>query len=99
MYGEVYTKWYKSFSQEKKSTWFLPFVPGFENGYFDDQTISLNATVYEPETKKTHQMYDMRNLYGLQAAQATHYAHKRDELLSKQRPFIVSESTFAASSG
>jgi hypothetical protein len=37
--------WYKSFSQDKNSTWFLPFIPDFGNYQnYDKNSISLNAT-------------------------------------------------------
>ena len=37
--------WYKSFSQGNKSTWYLPFLPDFENYQsYDNNSISLNAT-------------------------------------------------------
>jgi len=99
--GETIYSWYATYAdQSKESTYKLPFSPGEGRGKFDSKTVSLNATVYETSTKTNYQMWNMHNLYGLQAAQATFNSHKNHEfLLSDKRPFVVSQSTFGASSG
>jgi alpha-glucosidase (family GH31 glycosyl hydrolase) len=52
--------WYSTFTQDKNSTWYLPFVPGYgTSGNFDEATLSLNATHANGETE-----YNLHNLYG-----------------------------------
>ena len=45
------TTWYKSYTEmADESTYFLPFVPGFNNaGNLDTGSISLNATHTAPD--------------------------------------------------
>ena len=78
----------------------MPFNPGYTQGLFDSQTVSLNATSTDDAKKVTYELWNLRNTYGLQMAQATHKAMTSDEYqFSAKRPFIVSESTFGATSG
>ena len=45
-------QWYKTFDQSSNSTWFLPFLPDFENYQSNDNnSLSLNAT--NPSIKET----------------------------------------------
>ena len=69
-------EWYTSFSdQAKESTYFVPFSPGFKTGFFDANTVSLNATMTsDDKTAVMQTLWNMRNTYGLMTAQATHKA-------------------------
>lgn len=52
------------------------------------------------DSKTTHRMYDVRNMYGLMMAQTTYDAYKSKVLPVKdRRPLIYSQSTFSAASG
>jgi alpha-glucosidase (family GH31 glycosyl hydrolase) len=92
--------WYKAYAdQSKESTYEIPFSPGNSTGLFDSQTVSLNGT--QMVAGKAEQLWNLRNTYGLQMAQATYKAMTGDYGFeySDQRPFIASESTFSAASG
>jgi maltase-glucoamylase len=93
--------WYKTIGdQTELNTFKVPFNPGFAEGLFDSQTVSLNATSTDDAKKVTYELWNLRNTYGLQMAQATHKAMTSDESpMGAKRPFIVSESTFGATSG
>ena len=97
--------WYTSFlGVTEENTYKIPFSPGFKNGFFDNQTVSLNATMQMQTDKtkvETYRLWDMRNLYGYMVAKATFEAHTNPEFdfINRQnRTFIASESTFSAAS-
>jgi alpha-glucosidase (family GH31 glycosyl hydrolase) len=99
--GDENYGWYHSFPQddEHKGTFFLPFVPlyyGEDNtfGNFDKNTVSLNAT----HTSNKGTEYNLHNLYGhMQAKRIYDVLSDKKYPISKNRPFILSRSTFASS--
>lgn len=53
-----------------------------------------------PDSKTTHQMYNVRNMYGLMMAQSTHKIISDKALpIGDRRPLVYSQSTFSAASG
>lgn len=87
-YSDDNETWYQSYYQNFTSTYYLPFIAGFQP--IDDMVMSLNAT--HPESKETE--YNLHNLYGHMMAQRVYnyFTDKSDEL-----PFILTRSTFASS--
>lgn len=89
-------KWYRTFKQDSKSTFFLPFVPQYDRektGNFDNMTASLNATHADGKTE-----YDLHNLYGHMMAKTTYDVLTSDKNANKDnRPFILTRSTFTSS--
>lgn len=85
------TDWYKSYSQDENSTFFLPFIPS--NMYnFDNMTLSLNAS--HPSNQFTQ--YDTHSLNGLLEAWRTRaFLTNATHPKSDDRTFMLSRSTFA----
>lgn len=94
---DPYTGWFKSYqTQNVLSTYYLPFIPGFnKGGNLDTNTLSLNAT--HPSSKLTE--YDLHNLFGLMMAETTYSFLTTNKAFEKKdnKPFVLSRSTFPSS--
>lgn len=91
--NETYDQsWFYSFwPLQDKSTYKLPFVPGFpQKGNYDALTLSLNAT----HTGNLSE-YDLHNLYAHGMMNATSVGAK---LNNDARPFILTRGSFASTS-
>jgi alpha-glucosidase (family GH31 glycosyl hydrolase) len=81
--------WWTSYpSQQKISTYDLPFIPGSTN--LDYLTLSLNATHRDSNLTE----YDVHSLYGHLQGMTT---SKTMAAITKARPMVISRSTFAGS--
>ncbi len=92
------SSWYYSFQYQKEpSTYYLPFIPGYDNsGNFDNMAISLNAT--HPGLGQFTE-YNVHNLFGHMMAMYTQYFLGSANYFENwnNRPFVLSRSTFAGS--
>jgi hypothetical protein len=88
--------WYQSYEdQSVKSTYYLPFIPGFSNGgNLDHNSLSLNATHAQSLTE-----YDLHNLNSLLQTEYTYSYLTQDANYpnTDNRPFINSQGTFTSS--
>jgi alpha-glucosidase (family GH31 glycosyl hydrolase) len=94
--GDKNYDWYKTFNSDKESTWYLPFLPDFENYQsYDNNTISLNATNPSMHTIQ----YNLHDFYGHMMAKRTaqyFQSLKQDDPRKDKRSFILTRSTFTS---
>jgi hypothetical protein len=94
--GDKNYDWYQTFNSDKESTWYLPFLPDFENYQsYDNNTISLNAT--NPSMNTTQ--YNLHDFYGhMMAKRTAQYFQnlKQDDARKDRRSFILTRSTFTS---
>jgi len=97
------TTWYRSYGpefQDTEQTYYLPFIPQYENN-LDYRAISLNATHYYSKEKKTFTEYDVHPLFGHMQSKETYKILSENSWYDNENPtadlrkFISSTSTFA----
>mmetsp|Transcript_21812 Transcript_21812/g.16163 ORF Transcript_21812/g.16163 Transcript_21812/m.16163 type:complete len:194 (+) Transcript_21812:1383-1964(+) len=87
------TDWFGGYAdQGDESTYFLPFISGFNyGGNYDNMSLSLNAThASNGETE-----YNLHNLYGHMMSKTTNQYLKTDYPHTDERPFVLTRSSFA----